>query len=159
MKIIILAICMAVALPLQAERRRAVAAAQPDALSIQFVDVPAAEPSLFAVGSDAWVDMKTLSKHAGSTGTSMNVRRRFGVRVLRAGGVSWGTATITARLESQDGRSSLRIDGQPLGSTPVVIERRATVGAMTIHTLDIEVTDSVAAGPLMASIAWEVTTQ
>jgi hypothetical protein len=40
-----------------------------------------------------------------------------------------------------------------------LIDARASVGAMTIHTLEIDVPDSVAAGPLAASISWEVTTQ
>jgi len=73
--------------------------------------------------------------------------------------VSWGTASVTARLTSQDGRSTLRIDGKPVAGIPVVIDARATVGVMTIHTLEIEVPDSVAAGPLAASITWEATTQ
>ena len=89
----------------------------------------------------------------------MRVRRQFGIRILRAGGVSWGTATVTARLNSQDGRTSVRIDGKPVAGMPVVIDARASVGAMTIHTLEIEVPGSVAAGPLAASISWEVTTQ
>jgi hypothetical protein len=53
----------------------------------------------------------------------------------------------------------VRIDGQPLSSTPVVVSTRAAVGALSIHTLEIEVPESVAAGPLAASISWEVTTQ
>ena len=148
MKIIALALCLAASLPLYAARRRA-AAPPGAALSIEFVDVPAAGTTLIAAGSDAWVDVKS----------SVRVRRQFGIRILRAGGVSWGTAMVTARLNSPDGRSSLRIDGQSLSSTPVVVSTRAAVGALSIHTLEIEVPESVAAGPLAASISWEVTTQ
>ena len=158
MKIIALALCLAASLPLYAARRRS-AAPTSAALSIEFVDVPAAGTTLTAAGSDAWVDVKTVSQRAGSTGKSAQVRRQFGIRILRAGGVSWGTAMVTARLNSPDGRSSLRIDGQPLSSTPVVVSARAAVGALSIHTLEIEVPESVAAGPLAASISWEVTTQ
>ena len=158
MKILVLALCLAVSLPLYAARRRA-AAPPSAALSIEFVDVPAAGTTLMAAGSDAWVDLKTVSQQAGSMGKSLRVRRQFGIRILRAGGVSWGTAMVTARLDSPDGRSSLRIDGQALGSTPIVVSSRAAVGALTIHTLEIEVSDSVPAGPLAASISWEVTTQ
>jgi len=156
--IAVVALCIAVSLPLCAARRRA-AASPAGALSIEFVDVRAAEARLIVAGSDAWVDLNSVSQQAGSMGKSVRVRRQFGIRILRAGGVSWGTAMVTARLGSPDGRSVLRIDGQALGSTPVVINSRATVGGMTIHTLEIEVAGSVAEGPLAASISWEVTTQ
>ena len=158
MKIVIVALCIAVSLPLYAGRRR-VAAPPTAALSIEFVNVPAAVTTITAIGSDAWVDVNTVSQQAGSTGKSLRVRQQFGIRILRAGGVSWGTAMVTARLASQDGRCSLRIDGQPLAGRPVVVNARASVGAMTIHTLEIEVPDSVAPGPLAASISWEVTAQ
>lgn len=158
MKMVALALCLAASLPLYAERRRA-AAPPAGALSIEFVDVPAAGATFIAAGSDAWVDLNALSQKPGSTGKAVRVRRQFGIRILRAGGVSWGTARLTARLDSPDGRSSVRIDGQALGSTPLVINSRVAVGAMTIHTLEIEVPDSVAAGPLAASISWDVTTQ
>jgi hypothetical protein len=157
MKIVTLVVCAALALPLCAARRRA-AAAPAGALSIEFVDVPASGATLLAAGSDAWVDVNTVSQ-AGATGKSVRVRRQFGVRIVRTGGVSWGTATVTARVDSPDGRSSLRIDGQALGSMPIVVSARAAIGATNIHTLEIEVRDSVTEGPLAASIAWEVTTQ
>ncbi|MGA8806815.1 MAG: hypothetical protein WB973_02985 [Thermoanaerobaculia bacterium] len=158
MKITALALCIAVSLPLYAARQRA-AAPPVETLSIEFVDVPAAGAALIAAGADAWIDLRTVSQRAGSTGKSMRVRRQFGIRLLRAGAVSWGTAIVTARLNSQDGRSSVRIDGKPVAGMPVVIDARASVGAMTIHTLEIEVPDSVAEGPLSASISWDVTTQ
>jgi hypothetical protein len=157
--IVVLALCLLVALPLHAERRRAATAPPPATLSIEFVDVPAAGTALLAAGPDAWVDLKTVSQHAGATGKSMRVRRQFGIRILRAGGISWGTAMVMARLDAPDGRSSVRIDGRSVSSGPVVVDARAVVGAMTVHTLEIEVSDSVPAGPLAASISWEVTTQ
>jgi hypothetical protein len=157
MKITALALCLAAALPVYAERRAA-AAPPAGALSIEFVNVPAPGATLIAAGSDAWVDLNTVS-HAGSKGKSVRVRRQFGIRIVRAGGVSWGTATITARLDAPDGRSSMRIDGQTLNSRPVVVNPRAVVGTMTIYTLEIEVADSVPPGPLAASISWEVTAQ
>jgi hypothetical protein len=158
MKIVVLALCLGASLPLYAARRRAAVPAA-GALSIEFVDVPAAGTPLLAVGSDAWVDLKTVSQQASLIGKPARVRRQIAIRIVRAGGVSWGTAMVTARLDSSDGRSSLRIDGKPLSSTPVVIEARAAVGTMTLHTLEVEVSDSVAAGPLAASISWEVTSQ
>jgi hypothetical protein len=158
LKIAAVALCIALSLPLYAARRRAVAPTV-GALSIEFVDVPASDASVIAAGSNAWLDLNRVSQQAGSMGKSLRVRRQFGIRILRAGGVSWGTVAVTARLESPDGRSSLRIDGQALGSMPVVVNARAAIGAVTIHTLEIEVPDSVAAGPLKSSISWEVTTQ
>jgi hypothetical protein len=62
-------------------------------------------------------------------------------------------------LDSPDGRSSLRIDGKSLAGLPVVVNARAVIGAMTIHTLEVEVLDSATPGPLAASISWEVATQ
>ena len=158
MKIMALALCFAAALPLYAERRHAVA---PPAgpLSIEFVDVTEAGPAFTAAGSDAWVDLSTVSQRASSKEKSVRVRRQFGIRVVRAGAVSSGTAIITARLDSPDGRSSVRIDGQILSGRPVVVNPRAAVGAMTIYTLEIEVSDAAPAGPLAASISWEVTAQ
>jgi hypothetical protein len=158
MKLVTFALCIAVTLPLYAARRRA-AAPQPGVLSIEFVDVPTAGTTLIAAGSDALVELNTVSQQAGSMGKSIRVRRQFGIRILRAGGVSWGTATVTARLNSRDGRASVRIDGRPVAGMPVVVDWRASVGVLTIHTLEIEVLDSVAAGPLAASISWEATTQ
>jgi hypothetical protein len=127
-------------------------------LSIEFVDVPESGTTLIAAGSDALVDLSTISQRAGLMAKSVRVRKRFGIRILRTGGVSWGTATITATLDSPDGRSSLRIDGKPVAGMPIVVDPRAAVGVMNIHTLEIEVPDSVAAGPLAASISWEATT-
>src|ERR1700737_1812575 len=104
MEIIALVLCLAASLPVYAARRRATAPPGA-ALSIQFVDVPAAGATLIAAGSDAWVDVKTVSQQAGSTGKSVRVQRQFGIRILRVGEVSWGTAIVTARLDSPDGRS------------------------------------------------------
>ena len=152
--VVALALCLADS-PLSAARRRAVA--PPSALSREFVQLPASGTSLMAAGPDAWVDLNTVSQQAGSMGRSVRLRRQFGVRILRAGEVAWGTARVTARLSAPDGRSALRLDGQSLGNTPVVVTARAAVGALTIHTLEIEVSEAVSQGPLAASISWEVT--
>ena len=157
-KVVVVALCVAVSLPLFAERRRAVAR-QPDRLSIEFVDIPAPGATVLPAGSDAWIDFNTVSQKAGSTGKSVRVRREFGIRIVRAGGVSWGTARVSARLDTLDGRSSLRLDGQLLTGAPLLIDARAAVGSMKLHTLEIEVRDSVPAGPLAASIFWEVIAQ
>lgn len=155
MKIITLALVL-LALPLCGETTAVVPPS--GVLSVEFVDLPAGNSMLLTAGSDAWLDFSAVSQQGSARERSMRVERRFAIRILRAG-VSWGTATLTARLESQDGRSLLRIDGQPLTTTPIVIDARAAVGAVTVHTLEIEVPDSVAAGPLAASIFWEATTQ
>jgi hypothetical protein len=158
MRIAAIVLCLAAALPLYAGKRRA-SVPPAGVLSIEFVDMPDAGTTLTAAGSDAWVDLNTVSQQAGSTGKSVRVRRRFGVRIVRTGGVSFGTAMVTARLDVPDGRSSVRIDGQPLAGAPLIVSTRAAIGAVTVHTLEIEVADSVPAGPLAAAIAWEVTAQ
>jgi hypothetical protein len=62
---------------------------------------------------------------------------------------------LTASRDVSDSRCSLRIDGQALGSAPLVIDARAAVGTVTVHTLEIEVPESAAPGPLNASISWQ----
>jgi hypothetical protein len=157
MKVLLLAFCAVACLPLYAGRRRA--AVPPEGLlAIEFVDVAAADTTLIAAGSDALVELNTVSQRAGSMGTSVRMRRQFGIRIVRSG-LSWGTAIVTARLNSPDGRASVRIDGKPLAGLPVVIDSRAAVGAMAVHTLEIEVPGSAAPGPLAASISLEVETQ
>lgn len=140
------------AMPLPAAERHA-AVTSIAALSLEFVEVDA------ATGPDAWLDLKTIHHDAKSRERFTRVRRRFGIRVLRAGGAAWGTAAVTARLDAPDGRSTVRVDGRPLSLAPLVIDARAAVGAVTMHTLEVEVPDAVPEGPLAASIAWEVTTE
>jgi hypothetical protein len=158
MKIVILALLVAMTAPLCAERRRAVAPPS-GVLSIEFIDVPSAEAALFAAGSDAWIDLAAVRQEAGATGPSLRLRRQFAIRIVRSGELSWGTVKLTASRDVSGSRCSLRIDGQALGSTPLVIDARAAVGTVTIHTLEIEVPESVAPGPLNASISWQATTQ
>lgn len=157
LKVAALVACVAISLPLHAARRRAVAPAA-GVLSIEFVDVEPVGASLVAAGSDAWIDLQMVGQQTGSTGKTVRVRRTFGLRIVRTGGVSSGTATVTARLDARDGRSSVRIDGQLLTGAPIVVSPRAAVGAMNTHTLEVEVPDSAAPGPLAVSISWEVTT-
>jgi hypothetical protein len=157
MRIVILALLIVVAAPLSAERRRAVAPPS-GVLSIEFVDVPSATAALFAAGSDAWIDLATVSQEAGATGPSLRRRRQFAIRIVRSGELSWGTVRLTASRDVSDSRCSLRIDGQALGSTPLVIDARVAVGTVIVHTLEIEVPESAAPGPLNASISWQATT-
>lgn len=149
---------VAISLPLYAERRRAIAPPV-RVLSIEFVNVPAADPSVLAAGPDAWVDVSSIGQPAESTARSVRVQRQFAIRILRSGGLSSGTASVTATVNVPDRRCLLRIDGHPLGTTPVIVDARAALGDVTVHTLDIEVPDTVAAGPLAALISWEATSQ
>src|SRR5688572_3644220 len=128
LKVAALVACVAISLPLHAARRRAVAPTA-GVLSIEFVDVEVGS-SLVAAGSDAWIDLQMVGQQAGSTGKTVRVRRTFGLRIVRTGGVSLGTATVTAKLDARDGRSSVRIDGQLLTGAPIVVSPRAAVGAM-----------------------------
>jgi hypothetical protein len=109
-------------------------------------------------GNEAWVDLHTVT-HLGHREQVTRIRQRFGVRVVRAGGVSFGSAVITARLESWDGRSSVRLNGRPITSVPMTVDAHAEVGTTKFYDLEIEVPTTVADGPLSASIEWEVTTE
>ena len=156
-KFLAVVLCVAVSLPLYAGRRRAMAPPS-GALSIEFVELRTG-PSLVVAGSDAWMDVETVSRQPGTSGGNVvRVRRQFGIRIVRAG-VALGAATVTARLESPDGRSAVRVDGQLLTNAPVVISARVPIGTVTSHGLEIEVPDSVSAGPLAVSISWEVSMQ
>jgi hypothetical protein len=157
MKIVFLALLVAIAAPLSAGRRRAVAPPS-GAVSIEFVNVPSAAAA-FAAGADAWIDLAAVSQEAGAIGPSLRRRRQFAIRIVRSGGLSWGTVRLTASRDVTDSRCSLRIDGQAVGNAPVVIDARAPVGAVIVHTLDIEVPASAAPGPLNASVSLQATTQ
>src|SRR3954451_15664028 len=141
------------ALPLTAQRRRVVAPPE-ETLSIVFVEAGSSDASLKAAGSEAWLELNAVT-HEGSA-RSTKLRRKFGIRIERAGNASTGTAAIVARLESWDGRATYRLDGRPLTAAPSIVDANAAVGTVTIHTLEIEVPTEAAAGPLAASVAWEI---
>jgi len=153
MMIAVLVLLVSAALPLRAERRRA-AAPPEEMLVIVFVAVGSDDESLKAAGSEAWLDLNAVT-HSGNARTT-RLRRKFGIRIERAGNATAGTAAIVARLESWDGRATYRLDGRPLTAAPFVVDAHAAVGTVTVHTLDIEVPIEAAAGPLSASVAWEV---
>lgn len=156
---VIVLLAALLALPASAERRRPAAPVVSEALAIVFVDAPAADAGFAAAGGEAWLDVKDLAHLAGSHERGTRVQKRFGVRVVRTGNAASGTAMITARLESSDGRTSMRLDGKPLTAAPAVVDAHAAIGAVTFHTIEIEITDAVPAGPIAASISWEVTAQ
>ena len=144
---------VAATLPLTAQRRRA-AAPPEETLSIVFVEAGSSDASLKAAGSEAWLELNAVT-HEGSA-RSTKLRRKFGIRIERAGNATTGTAAIVARLESWDGRATYRLDGRPLTAAPFVVEAHAAVGTVTIHTLDIEIPIEAASGSLAASVDWEV---
>jgi predicted secreted protein len=145
------------ALSLAAAEKR-VARTETSTLAIAFVDVAPAAGTLTAADNDAWLEVHALSHKPGSREAVTRMRRQVGVRIVRSGETAVGTARITARLESWDGRATVRIDGRTLTAAPLLVDAHAAVGAVAVHQLEIEVPVSVPAGPLAASIAWEVTT-
>ena len=147
------------ALPAMAAGRRRAVAPPDDSLSIAFVEAGSGDGSLTGAGSEAWLDLKSVNGLGKSRERVTRIRRRIGVRVMRSGGVAWGTAVITARLESWDGRATFRLDGRSLTAIPIVVDAHAAVGTVVYHTLEIEVPISMPEGPLAASIAWEVTAE
>ncbi len=147
------------ALPASAARMRAVAPVIGNPLSIVFVDAPAADGTFTAVGGDAWLDVKDVAHSTGRREHGTHVQRRFGVRVVRTIGSGSGTATLTARLESSDGRTSMRLDGKPLTEGSTIVDAHAEIGSVVFHTLEIEISDAVAPGAIAAAVAWEVNAQ
>lgn len=149
------------ALPASATRGRAVSPVIGDSLSIVFVDGTAADGAFIAAGGDAWLDMKGVSHNASGREHGTHVQRRFGVRVVRTSGAAsgTGTVTITARVESSDGRTSMRLDGKPLSEVPTIVEAHAAIGAVGFHILEIEISDAVAPGPIAAAVSWEINAQ
>ncbi len=151
------------ALPASAARRRSVAPVISDTLSIVFVDAPnagsTAGSTLTSTGADAWLDVSDVAHQAGSRHRDTRLQRRIGIRLVRTGGAASGMATITARLDSSDGRTSMRLDGQPLTEAPIVVDAHAAIGAVAFHTLEILISDAIPPGPIAAAITWEVTAQ
>ncbi|MFP5247385.1 MAG: hypothetical protein ACLGH0_11880 [Thermoanaerobaculia bacterium] len=115
------------------------------ALSIAFVDAPA---GVLDAGAVRWTPRK---------GTAVTMRT-FAIRIGQPSREARGTATLRAFLETADPRSTIRIDGIALSTTPKVIRRHAPIGIPTTHKLEIEVPASVPEGTIAASIGWEVTT-
>jgi hypothetical protein len=85
----VLVLLVSAALPVRAERRRA-AVLPVETLSIVFVEVGSGDESLKAAGSEAWLDLNAVT-HSGSE-RSTRLRRRFGIRIERAGNATAGTA-------------------------------------------------------------------
>lgn len=112
-----------------------------------------------AAGSEAWLDLNVVSHDGNRRERVIRIRKRVGVRVIRAGGTAWGTATISARLDSTDGRAAIRVDGRLLTSESTVIAMRASVGELRFHTVEIEVPLTAAEGPLAAAITWEASSE
>jgi hypothetical protein len=152
---ITLLVLLASTRPARAEKRRATAPPADDSVAIAFIDVDSNDTSMTAAGSEAWLDLKTVTHAGAASERTTRLRRRIGIRLARANGLAFGAATISVRLESWDGRATFRIDGRQLSSTPMIVVIHTAVGPVTIYTLDIDVPVSAAEGALAASMRWE----
>lgn len=157
-QIAIVLLATLLALPVAAGRRRSVATVASDSLSIVFVDA-GPDGGFTSAGGDAWLDVKDVARTAGNHSRGTRVQRRIGIRVVRTSGAVSGTAAITARLDSSDGRTSMRLDGKALTEAALLVDPHAAIGGVTFHTLEIEISDTIAAGPIAAAITWEVNSQ
>jgi hypothetical protein len=157
-QIAIVLLAIVLALPAAAARRRSAAPVVSDELAIVFVDA-GTDGNFTAAGADAWLDVKDLARTAGSRQHGTRVQRRIGIRVVRTSGAATGMATITARLDSSDGRTTMRLDGKPLTEAMLIVDPHAAIGTITFHTLEIEISDAIAPGPIAAAITWEVNSQ
>ena len=127
-------------------RRHATASpAAAEELTITFV-------GMSSNGNDALYDAGVASRPRGV------IVRTFGVRIDSATRTI-GTAIVRAWIETNDGRSTIRIDGHPLGAQPGIIDAHAPLGHVTTHRLEIEVPANVDPGAFASSIRFEVETQ
>jgi len=136
------------AMPAIAGGRRHPAATSPasaEEMTIAFVGVS-------GNGSDALLDAGVASRPRGV------IVRTFGIRI-DSGTRTTGTAVLRVWLESDDGRSTIRIDGKPLGALPRVLDAHAPLGHVTTHRLEIEVPPGVNEGAFGSSIRWEASTE
>lgn len=129
-------------------RRTAASPAPAEEMTIVFVGLSSNGSSN---GSDALYDAGVASRPRGV------IVRTFGIRI-DAGTRMTGTAVLRAWLESNDGRSTIRIDGKLLGSQPQIVDAYAPLGHVTTHRLEIEVPAGVAEGSFGSSIRWEGST-
>jgi hypothetical protein len=125
-------------------RRTATSPAPAEELSIVFVGMSGSS-------SDALFDAGVASRPRGV------IVRTFGIR-LDAGTRTTGTVVLRVWLESYDGRSTIRIDGMPLGTLPRVLDAHAPLGHVTTHKLEIEVPANVSEGTFASSIRWDAST-
>jgi hypothetical protein len=103
-------------------------------------------------GGDAIYDAGVVSRPRGA------IVRTFGIRI-DAGTRTTGTAVLRVWLESNDGRSVIRIDGNPLGTVPRIVDAQAPLGHVTTHRLEIEVPPEMNEGAFASSIRWEASTE
>jgi len=141
----------------QTARRRAVVPSDPNEVSIEFVEAPSGDGSLTMARNNAWLDVGNVFKRDPRE-RGIHVRRLIGIRLVRRGATSWGTGRLVTRLQTWDGRTSVRLDGRELTTAPTLIDARAAIGPVIVHRLEIVVPESGRAGPIDASIVWEVTT-
>lgn len=135
----LLALCLAVASPVEGRGRRRVLAVSPPSagLSLTFTG-----GELLDAGS---IQGRTVRKVAMRIGAATREPR--------------GTATVRAFLETSDMRCTVRVNGIVLGTAPRVIRRNVPIGIPFTHRIEIDVPPEAAEGPLQTSIGWEVTTE
>jgi len=141
-------ILLILAMPAIAGGRRRPAATSPasaEELTIAFV-------GMSGNGSDALLDAGVVSRPRGV------IVRTFGIRI-DAGTRTTGTAVLRVWLESNDGRSVIRIDGKPLHAFPAIVDAHAPLGHVTTHRLEIEVPPEMNEGAFASSIRWEASTE
>ena len=143
-----IAILLILTTPAFAGGRRRTAATSPapaEELTITFV-------GMSGNGSDALFDAGVASWPRGV------IVRSFGIRI-DAGTRTTGTAVLRVWLESNDGRSVIRIDGKPLHAFPAIVDAHAPLGHVTTHRLEIEVPPEMNEGAFASSIRWEASTE
>ena len=158
MKTILTAVlCVSLVAPALGAATRAVRRHVPAPLSITFENAGQSQGTLTASDGNGWLELPEMVHQPVSREPLTRVRRRFAVRIDRAGQQAGGTARLTARLESWDGRALVLLNGRRLTAAPQLVDAHVIVGQPAFHQLEITVAVNVPAGPLAASIAWEAT--
>ena len=133
---------------------------------ITFLTAPSGSP-VHSIGSDHGVlNLGSLSYFPRADVNDVEILRqkdsfivstRFGVRIDLPNDHGAGTATVSAFLLSSDPLANVWVDGVRLSTTPGIIGRQVSYGAITEHVLKIAVPISMPAAQLLDSIGIIVT--
>lgn len=132
-----------------------------DEITITFLPADSGTAVRSAAG-EAWLDMGGISARNLAPGNSRRgaighrtvvARRHLAIRLeSRSAGLRF--ATLRAYLATDDGRCRVRVDGILLSAVPAVVDPHSRIGVAMAHVVEIEVEDSLPAGPIASSISW-----
>ena len=103
------------------------------------------------VGSVPLVDIGAVSaKSVSGRSNPILVKRRVAVRLDGAAAM----ARVSVSLVSETPGCTIRIDGQPIGSIPRVVDPLHRVGSTVVHQLELSIPAGVPAGAFLSNLQW-----